>query len=90
MERAIGAIFWGYMIYHFVHHWGLVVGHFPYHKPETEWSDQELGVPDDSDGLAPVIPEIRSIVVPGASRHHSCYSPHFMKLHYGDIGLFKF
>lgn len=81
---------WWFLIHNSVHHYGFVIGHFPYHNPRTDFSDEELGIPDDSEGLAPVIADVRSTLVDGLTPHQSLIPPYMMQRLYGDIGKWKF
>ena len=90
MERILGGFLWWWLIYHSVHEPGLVFGHFPYHHPETEFTDEELGVPPDSEGLAPVIANVRSIEIPGVNKCHLFFPPSFLKYIHNDEGMYKF
>lgn len=89
-EKVAGGFAWWWILHHAFNNMHLVTGAFPYHDPHTEWSDEELGVPPDSEGLAPVIPNVRSADIPGASPSQDYYSPYYLNLHFGDIGQWKF
>lgn len=90
LEKLMGTIFWWYIIYMSVHNYHFVIGEFEYVHPKKDITDEELGIPDDSEGLAPVIPHVRSTVVEGMTQHQSFYPKLFMQRYYGDIGMWKF
>lgn len=90
MAKVFGGFLWWWLIYHFYHEPERVYGHFPYHNPEVEWSDEELGIPPDEDGLAPTIPNPRSTRIPECNLRHRNFSPHWLEWRFGDTGIFKF
>ena len=89
LTAVYGGFLWWWLIHNCYHNSHLVVGHFPYAKP-SEWTDEELGIPSDNEGLAPVKDNVRSVLAPGASNRHHNLSPHYMKLKFGDMGMWKF
>ena len=89
-EGIMGGYMWWWIIHHSVHNYDLVFGHFPYHKPQTEWTDDQLGVPHDSEGLAPIIENIRSTEVQGCTNHQLLLPPLLLRKLYGDDGIWKF
>lgn len=74
------------MYYEFDH----LVGHFEYYDP-NEWTNNELGVPGDEDGLAPTIPNPRTTQIPGAAPRTWNFSPYYLEHRYGEgeTGAFK-
>ncbi|EZA52206.1 hypothetical protein DMN91_010036 [Ooceraea biroi] len=45
----LGGVMWWWVLWHFWHDWGHLVGEFPY-PDVTKWTDEELGIPpDDAD-----------------------------------------
>lgn len=89
MEKIFAGFFWWWMIHHSVHHYGMVIGHFPYLNPKTDFTNEELGVPPDSEGLAPVIPHVRTTVCPGANHGQWFFTPYYLKWKFGDEGWWK-
>ena len=91
MEKLCGTFFWWWIIHHSVHHYGLLVGHFPFYNPEVDFEDEELGIPPDSDGLAPVIENVRSVEIPGCNTPgQQFYPPLMLRNWFGEEGIWKF
>ncbi|KAL6267723.1 hypothetical protein P5V15_000794 [Pogonomyrmex californicus] len=44
--EAIGGFMWWWILWHFWHDFGHIVGEFPYPDP-SQWTDEELGIPPD-------------------------------------------
>lgn len=50
--EAVGGILWWWVLWHFWHDFGHIVGEFPY--PDTsKWTDEELGIPPDDYDVEP-------------------------------------
>ncbi|XP_020279989.1 NADH dehydrogenase [ubiquinone] 1 beta subcomplex subunit 2, mitochondrial-like [Pseudomyrmex gracilis] len=47
--EIFGGFMWWWILWHFWHDFGHIVGEFPYPDP-SEWTDEELGIPPDEDG----------------------------------------
>ncbi|XP_018400313.1 PREDICTED: uncharacterized protein LOC108777833 [Cyphomyrmex costatus] len=44
--EAFGGLMWWWILWHFWHDFGHIVGEFPYPDP-SKWTDEELGIPPD-------------------------------------------
>ncbi|KAI1291096.1 NADH dehydrogenase [ubiquinone] 1 beta subcomplex subunit 2, mitochondrial [Halotydeus destructor] len=90
MTNLLGGFAWWWVLYHVYYETGHLLGEFDYVNPSKDFTDQELGVPDDSEGLAPTIAHVRSTQIPGASPRTHTFSPAFLERTFGDTGVFKF
>lgn len=89
--KIVGGFFGFWLLHNFWHDFGLIVGEFPYHNPKKEFTDEELGVPPDSEGLAPEKEVIRD-VHKGLSKHGNdkYVGPYILAhIHDGNTGEFK-
>ena len=46
--NIVATIMWWWILYHLFTDYHHIIGHFPYPNPE-EWTNEELGVPDDDE-----------------------------------------
>ncbi|XP_071630903.1 NADH dehydrogenase (ubiquinone) 1 beta subcomplex, 2, 8kDa [Temnothorax longispinosus] len=46
VAEIFGGIMWWWVLWHFWHDFGHIVGEFPYPDP-SQWTDEELGIPPD-------------------------------------------
>lgn len=82
---------WAWFCYHMYYEFGHLVGEFPYYTPSTDFTDEELGIPGDEEGLAPTIANVRSSRIPGCNTRPQNFPKHLLERHYdGDTGPFKF
>ncbi|KAM0731962.1 NADH dehydrogenase [ubiquinone] 1 beta subcomplex subunit 2, mitochondrial [Formica fusca] len=44
--EIMGGVMWWWVLWHFWHDFGHIVGEFPYPDP-SKWTDEELGIPPD-------------------------------------------
>ncbi|XP_011870688.1 PREDICTED: NADH dehydrogenase [ubiquinone] 1 beta subcomplex subunit 2, mitochondrial-like [Vollenhovia emeryi] len=44
--EVFGGFMWWWILWHFWHDWGHIVGEFDYPDP-SKWTDEELGIPPD-------------------------------------------
>lgn len=70
----VGTVFWGYVLYFFINHPYEIIAfiddpHRTKYPDIKGWTDEELGIPSDEEGLAPVKQNVRSTVVPGLNYH---------------------
>nr|XP_042707773.1 NADH dehydrogenase [ubiquinone] 1 beta subcomplex subunit 2, mitochondrial [Chrysemys picta bellii] len=47
-SELLSGFMWFWIMWHFWHDPGSVLGHFPYPDP-SEWTDEELGIPPDDE-----------------------------------------
>ncbi|KAL0280920.1 UNVERIFIED_CONTAM: hypothetical protein PYX00_002072 [Menopon gallinae] len=50
---ALGTFMWGWIIYHFINDFDHITGEYVTPDPSL-WTDEELGIPPDSAGPAPL------------------------------------
>lgn len=89
--KLVGGFFCWWILHNFRHDFGLLVGEFPYHSPRTEFTDEELGIPPDSEGLAPEIANVRDVHTGMALHGNDKYvGPYILAMyHDGNTGVFK-
>ncbi|KYN43033.1 NADH dehydrogenase [ubiquinone] 1 beta subcomplex subunit 2, mitochondrial [Trachymyrmex septentrionalis] len=46
IAEFFGGVMWWWILWHFWHDFGHIVGEFPYQDP-SKWTDEELGIPSD-------------------------------------------
>lgn len=51
MATCSGGLMWWWILWHLWHEPEHITGEFPYPDP-SEWTNAELGIPPDSEGLA--------------------------------------
>lgn len=87
----MGAYLWWWLIYNSYHNMHFVVGHFEFMGGKGHlWQDEELGIPDDEEGVAPVIDKVRTTRIPGCINRHHNFNPFHLKKFFGDEGMWKF
>lgn len=91
LSKFFGGLFAFETLYLLFHETGMLVGEFPYYNHRTDFTDEELGIPPDSEGLAPMIENPRSVVIPTNSHgRHNHLGPQLLEKVFGDIGEYKF
>ncbi|RWS29588.1 NADH dehydrogenase [ubiquinone] 1 beta subcomplex subunit 2-like protein [Leptotrombidium deliense] len=89
LATLLGCFGYTWMFYHCYYYPGHLFGEWE--EPDlSKWSDEELGIPPDEDGLAPVIPNVRSIHIPGGPTLTRNKEPYILKEFFGDTGVYKF
>lgn len=89
-HSLLGGYAWWWVFSNCYYESGHLFGHFPWVHPNRDFTDEELGIPPDEEGLAPVISHVRTIIAPGCIPNTRNYSPYALEKLFGDTGVHKF